>query len=279
MTLLAPFEDRRDKEVQDFNYEVDALEDEHVRREVHTTKVVIDENNDIGDKDSKNDGNYTESVGKHNKRTRKAKPKAQPVAKVTPQPIQPIPTHSPQSTPFSNIKAKRESKKSFDFLNGDDKNDQGNDSPFAPTQKFPSLINRSPQMPSASAPEKKPQLLFSQIGASVRKPEEKGSDSLYPFANSSNNITPTITAPFNNRPKPSIESIGAAIGAFDHIDDQIGFTSREFMQDKSQEFKSYLNSSFKTNFNPFASGEFGRSIEPNEMSRNLHHPTPKYQQK
>jgi hypothetical protein len=41
MTLLAPFdcEVQRDKEIQDFNYEVDALEDEHVRRGVHTTKL------------------------------------------------------------------------------------------------------------------------------------------------------------------------------------------------------------------------------------------------
>lgn len=34
-----PFDIKNDKEIQDYNYEVDALEDEHVRREVVTTKT------------------------------------------------------------------------------------------------------------------------------------------------------------------------------------------------------------------------------------------------
>lgn len=48
MTMLAPFDSQRDKEIQDYNYEVDALEDEHARREVHTTRTV--------DKDESNNG-------------------------------------------------------------------------------------------------------------------------------------------------------------------------------------------------------------------------------
>lgn len=39
-TLCRPFAVDQDKEIQDFNYEVDALEDEHVRRDVVTTKVM-----------------------------------------------------------------------------------------------------------------------------------------------------------------------------------------------------------------------------------------------
>mmetsp|Transcript_30657 Transcript_30657/g.30162 ORF Transcript_30657/g.30162 Transcript_30657/m.30162 type:complete len:281 (-) Transcript_30657:59-901(-) len=278
MTLLAPFDDGRDKEVQDFNYEVDALEDEHVRREVHTTKVVVDDKNNDDNKGGQQDGSYTETSGKGNKRVRKARTKAQDIVKVTPQPIQQVTTQSPQNIPKNFIKEKREAKKSFDFLNEDDKSDQANESPFASIPKFPSLMSKMRELPTTNTPvaEKKGQLLFSEIGASVKKPDEKSADSLYPFGNNSTNAAPTITAPFNNRPKPSIESLGGGYGAFDHIDDQIGFASREFMQDKSQEFKSYMNSSFKTNFNPFASGEFGRSMEPNDVSNGLHHPAPKY---
>lgn len=283
MTLLAPFEDKRDKEVQDFNYEVDALEDEHVRREVHTTKVVLDEDKDGASKADKNDGNYTETVGKNNKRTRKTRTRAQPVAKVAPKPAQPfqtqapptLPTQNTQGTPQNTIQAKREAKKSFDFLGGDDKSDHA-ESPFPSLHKFPPLNNRSPKLPSALVAEKKQPLLFSQIGASVTKKEEKAPESLYPFGNNSSSQPPTITPAFNNIPKPSYESIGGGMGAFDHIEEPVGFSgSKDFMLEKSTEQKGF-NNLFKVNFNPFASGEFGRSIEPQEMPRNLAQPTPKY---
>jgi len=35
-----PFDIKKDKEIQDYNYEVDALEDEHVWRDVVTTKPI-----------------------------------------------------------------------------------------------------------------------------------------------------------------------------------------------------------------------------------------------
>lgn len=36
------FDYKQEKNMKDYNYEVDALEDEHVRRGVHTTKTVLD---------------------------------------------------------------------------------------------------------------------------------------------------------------------------------------------------------------------------------------------
>jgi len=144
MTLLAPFEVHNDKGIQDFNYEVDALEDEHVRREVHTTKVVIE------DKSSKvigGDPNYIESVAKDNKRVRKARTKFNHIKKI---PVQIMNQEIPVKTqmeeipvPINIIKEKREHKKSFDFYNVDDRSENAGESPFSIQPKFNPLAPRS----------------------------------------------------------------------------------------------------------------------------------------
>ena len=282
MTLLAPFEVSRDKEIQDFNYEVDALEDEHVRREVHTTKVIVDEDEENGNKkEAKDKNNYTEIVNKNNKRARKARGRQQAVPKPAPQPIQAFkPKMEEKPMPTNAIKTKREAKKSFDFYNGDDKSDNHSESPFsAMNQKILPNVIRSPQI--QQNPPKKQPLLFSQISANVGRNEEKAQDtSNYPFGMAHNNLPPTLPAAFNSRPKPSIESIGQGIGAFENIEEPIGFVSREFMDrsHENQNDQKGFGSNIYKPFNPFASGEFGRSFEP-EIGRNLLHPTPKYQQK
>mmetsp|Transcript_21432 Transcript_21432/g.19010 ORF Transcript_21432/g.19010 Transcript_21432/m.19010 type:complete len:185 (+) Transcript_21432:2-556(+) len=182
--------------------------------------------------------------------------------------------------PTNVIKNKREAKKSFDFYNGDDRSDNHSESPFSSNMqpKFMPTVIRSPQL--QHDPVKKEPLLFRDIGANMEKIEEKVQDTnMSPFGALSNNFPPTLPAAFN-RPKPSIESIGHGMsGAFDHIEEPIGFVSREFMdrsQDNHNDQKGFSNM-FKPSFNPFASGEFGRSFEPNDMNRNLLHPTPKYQ--
>ena len=279
MTLLAPFEVNRDKDIQDFNYEVDALEDEHVRREVHTTKVVADDDNDNTVKQEIGDKNYTEVINKsNNKRARKARNRTNIPQNPPPQLIPPINQKvEERSLPTNTIKKKREAKKSFDFYNGDDKSDHHSESPFSSTQqKFMPTVIRSPTIPQK---QQKQPLLFSQIGAKMAKNDDKIQDSnSYPFGNSNNTLPPVIPAPFNNRPKPSIESLGHGMGAFENLDEGLPFASREFLE-KNTDANNDQRFSFKP-FNPFTSGEFARSFEPNpEIPRNLIHPTPKYQQK
>lgn len=281
MTLLAPFEVQNDKDIQDFNYEVDALEDEHIRREVHTTRVVMDEEHLKINKEAAADQNYTETIRKNNKRVKKVKSKPKAVHKSPVQVIKPIKKEAENKfTTTNTIKDKREHKKSFDFYNPDDRSDNISESPFSIQPKFNSLAPISPTIRQNEV-KKEPILKFSEIGENMKTTENKNQDSnLYPFGNPGSANLPSIPAPFNNRPKPSMESIGGGIGAFDHIEDPVGFVSREFMMDRSQDNQNDqkgFGGLFKVNFNPFASNEYGRSIEPNEISRNLLHPTPKYQ--
>lgn len=163
MTLLAPFEVQKDKDIQDFNYEVDALEDEHIRREVHTTKRVKDDESESGIKQEYSDISYTElSAKNNNKRIKKAKGREPP--KVFP-PTDDTMKHEDKPK-FPSLLVKREAKKSFDFLNNDDHSDNNSES------RYPSIPKFSQELGTASNLQKeiknKP-LLFSQIGSRVNK--------------------------------------------------------------------------------------------------------------
>jgi len=282
MTLLAPFEVQRDKEIQDFNYEVDALEDEHVRREVHTTKIVDKEESDSVIKQEPSDNSYTDNSTKNNKRTRKAKANVKPKQnKVqTPDSTRNI----EEKVKPTSLQAKRDSKKSFEIYKDDYSNDDNSESPY-PLPRFSPNIGLNPQLPKANP--SKPPLLFSQIGARMKENPEKKEQNRFSFAATTTNLPPAIPPPFR-KPVPSIESINE-LGGFGHLDDPMYYNksmekmpqtiSREFMDRHNHDHheNKTTHNVFKS-FTPFASGEFGMLFDnQNDMHRNLLHPTPKYQ--
>jgi hypothetical protein len=311
MTLLAPFEITRDSGIHDFNYEVDALEDEHVRREVHTTKIVIEEdtqqenNEKYSDvdryKSGLSDNSYNDNSQNDNRRGRKRGRGRQKVpvnvpkmVKHEPEPVQKLSNfrnkrdrkaseHSPN--PFAISSHERQpSKKSFDWPKegGEDHSDAP--SPIMPTNSA---------MPRTNAPQlNKVPLLFSQMGASVKQEldRERVEGHRFSFAASNNNLQPAIPPPFKKQPIPSMESMHG-LGNFENYDESLYFSmlnksiergphsiSQEFMAKNAddQQNKNTANS-FRTFGNAFASGEFGKMFEgSNDQQRNILHPTPKY---
>lgn len=259
MTLLAPFDVQRDKEIQDFNYEVDALEDEHVRREVHTTKIVAEEeqNDESANKHDYNDNSFTNNSQK-NKRTRKIRGKPKPKETQLPR-LQNTPDEKPKPT---SLKMKREQKKSIDMFKEEVRSDD-NSEPHPIIPNFSGNNNKG-----------QPQIV-----------KEK---SKFSFAASNANLQPAIPPPFR-KPIPSMESVNG-FGDFGNMDDPMYFkmlnrsiekmpqtVSREFM-DHNNDHEDRVNNVFRNFSTPFASGEFGRIFEqPNDQHRNLIHPTPKYQ--
>lgn len=162
MTLLAPFEVQKDKDIQDYNYEVDALEDEHVRREVHTTKIVVDEESDTPLKQEASDHSYNDNSGLNNQRTKKGRGRGK-------QKQSPIQNAKPveEKVKYPSLKAKREAKKSFDFLNGDDHSDNNSELPYPSIPKYSPTLGQNTH--AGSENKIKQSLTFSQIGARVNK--------------------------------------------------------------------------------------------------------------
>lgn len=286
MTLLAPFGMQKDYEIQDFNYEVDALEDEHVRRDVHTTKVLADDDsNSIQHLDKQENNGYSDSAKNDNKRARKSRvkplPKPIPVQK---QNLKIIKEDKP--IPQTKIQDKRQAKKSFDLFNGDDRSDNHSESPYSIAPSFLANLTRSPQL--IQREQNKP-LLFSQINHQIKKEEKNQDHSNFPFGASSNNLAPAIPPPFK-RPMLSVESIGNGIGDFDNIDESLNFNmikgsmermpasiSREFMERHNNDHNDHKSYGVFKSFTPFASGEFGKIFDHNDQPRNLYNPKPKYQ--
>jgi hypothetical protein len=292
MTLLAPFGMQRDYDIQDFNYEVDALEDEHVRRDVHTTKVIADEDSNSNNLVEKHDDNGNSDSAKNtSKRSRKPRGKTQHKAhyKATPptqkQNLKSIKEEQP--VPQNKIQNKRQAKKSFDLFNGDDRSDNHSESPYSITPSFIANLNRSSHLGQRDL-DKQP-LLFSQINHQIKKEEKSQDQSNFPFGKSPNNLAPAIPPPFK-RPMLSVESIGNGIGDFSNIDDSLNFNmikgsmermpasiSREFMERNNNDHNDNKGYGVFKSFTPFASGEFGKIFDNNEQPRNLYNPKPKYQ--
>jgi hypothetical protein len=291
MTLLAPFGMQRDYDIQDFNYEVDALEDEHVRRDVHTTKVIADEDSNSNNQVERHDDNGNSDSAKNtNKRSRKPRGKTHHKAhsKATP-PIQKQNLKSikeEQPVPQNKIQNKRQAKKSFDLFNGDDRSDNHSESPYSITPSFIANLNRSSHLGQREL-DKQP-LLFSQINHQIKKEEKSQDQSNFPFGKSPNNLAPAIPPPFK-RPMLSVESIGNGIGDFSNIDDSLNFNmikgsmermpasiSREFMERNNNDHNDNKGYGVFKSFTPFASGEFGKIFDNNEQPRNLYNPKPKY---
>jgi hypothetical protein len=290
MTLLAPFEISRDKEVQDFNFEVDALEDEHVRREVHTTKIVANDGQDAGaKKDQHSENSLTEKNSqKGNKRVRKdraQKPKPKPnLAKQQAKQI-----IDEKLSKHLSVKDKRESKKSFDMYTPEDRSENASESPFSANPRF-APMSRSPQIHATF--QKRQNVFSNNVGPGGNKAEDKSNDNNL-FGSMPTTLTPAIPPPFK-RPMLSVESIGGGLGGFEkgfeNMDNSLDFNminksferiqpsvSREFMERAHQDQNDNKGfSSFKC-FTPNASGEFGGVFGNNDQPRNLLHPTPKYQ--
>lgn len=168
MTLLSPFEAQKDKDIQDFNYEVDALEDEHVRREVHTTKIVVDEESDTNNRQELSDHSYNDNNGTNAKKKKgrgRGKQKQSPIQ--DPKPVE-------EKVKYPSIKAKREAKKSFDFLNGDDHSDNNSELPYPSIPKYSPTLGQNTN--AGSENKIKQSLTFSQIGARVNKDNDADKD-------------------------------------------------------------------------------------------------------
>ena len=259
MTLLAPFDVERDREIQDFNYEVDALEDEHIRRDVHTTKLVPEEEQSSEpvtkqDVNENNNANNSQRIIKNKKNRDKGKNKESQAPKQTPKVAE-------DRTKQTSWKTKREKKKSFDLYKEEYRSDD-NSEPH-------------PIIPTFSGGNK----------STYQAPKEK---SKFSFGPANTNLPPAIPPPFSRKPNPSMES-GNGFGTFDNMDDPMYFkmlnrsfekipqtVSREFM-DNNNDHNDRMHNVFKGFNTPFASGEFGKMFEPqNEQNRNLIHPTPKY---
>lgn len=286
MTLLAPFETHRDKEIQDFNYEVDALEDEHVRREVHTTKVIVEDDNDIPVKNEPSENSIANNSNKgSNKRSRKGKGRGKTKQTVD---TRNIVKNDEEKVKYPSLQAKREAKKSFDIFKDEDQSDNNIDLPFASEPKFVSTFGRNNQE-SRLTPPKKP--IFGTFGGMYTKPiMEKKEGNRFSFAASPNTLAPAIPPPFK-KPMMSVESINGGLGGgFEHMDDiyfnlmnksieKIPQTSRDFMERNhhDQNDNKQTSNVFKS-FTPYSSGEFGKLFDnDNENPRNLLQPTPRYQ--
>jgi len=286
MTLLEPFEQHKDKEIQDFNYEVDALEDEHVRREVHTTKVVIDEETEQKAKNEQSENSYANASNKDtNKRTRKAKGRGKLEAT---SPIKNTIKNEIEKPKYSSLQNKRESKKSFDLFNNEDQSDNNGENPFFNETKFEEGALRNIPEPKMST-QKRP--MFNPFGAISNKPgiDKMKEGNKFSFAASSTHLPPAIPPPFK-KPMMSMESYNGFGGGFDHHDDiymnalgksteRLAQTSRDFMERNHQEqIDPKQTSQMFKSFTPYSSGEFGKLFDnENDQPRNLLHPTPKYQ--
>ena len=292
MTLQAPFDSNSDKEIHDFNYEVDALEDEHVRREVHTTKIVVDEqekesehehDKNIGSELSHNDNSYSDGKRKSRKRTRgKQKTTSNKNIKNIKQEV------SSASKP-SSIREKRMKKKSFDWCKDEANGD--NSDPPQPLIPQSQMISRNGQIHSKI--ESKPSsLLFSQYSTKAEKDNDKSrkiGSSKFSFGANPTGLQPAIPPPFKKQPIPSMESLTDIVN-FGNLDEAMNFNiinksiERGINNRMSEEFMSKNNgeqhdkpSNIYPNFGMFPSAEFSKIIEgSNEPNRNILQPTPKY---
>lgn len=280
MTLLAPFDEQRDKEIQDFNYEVDALEDEHVRREVHTTKIVAEEE-EAPPQNEPSEVSNEQSESRGIKRSRKGRGRGKKMS-----PPQTPSIKVEEKPKYPSLQVKREAKKSFD-LPKDNATEKVSDAGFHLTSRF----GPSPGNPIAKPPTaKKSPILFSQISNRVMGSSDRR-DNKSPFASNGNALQPAIPPPFK-KPMMSMESMNGGLGGYDPMDDGVSFNmlyksiekmspsvSREFMDRHHADNNDHKNANnIFESFTPFASGEFGKLFDNNhEQHRNLLHPTPKYQ--
>lgn len=204
MTLLAPFETSKDKEIQDFNYEVDALEDEHVRREVHTTKVIMDDSPSEQDVKQELVINDLSEDGNKNKKLKNGRGRGR---------IQPVNVLKKEinlvddKPKFGSIKEKREAKKSFELYRDDYKSDDNSEPPQPIIPHFSGLLKDN-------SPIFKRKEVTSPISFNQFRP--KSSDGLekkdipistrFSFASPNPNLQPAIPPPYR-RPISSMESV------------------------------------------------------------------------
>ena len=204
MTLLAPFESTKDKEIQDFNYEVDALEDEHVRREVHTTKVIMDDSpseQDVRQEVILND--YSDDTNKNKKlKNGRGRGRIQPV-NVLKKDVN-INEEKPK---FGSIKEKREAKKSFELYRDDYKSDDNSEPPQPIIPHFSGLSKDN--SPNFKKKEQTSPMNFNYFRQKPQEMLEKKDipiSSRFSFASPNPNLQPAIPPPYR-RPIPSMESV------------------------------------------------------------------------